>query len=172
MRKQVNMAFVLTFVFMTISVFPAFAAGPKIGIIDTQRVLRESRAAREAREAIARDLKEKQAVYQAKEQEIVKMQEDFNKQRDGLSEAAAKDRQEDLAKSLKELKRLKIDLEEELNRKHRELTEAILKELAEIISDFRDKKGYALIVERKNVVAIDPDIDITGEILKLYDRKK
>lgn len=146
-------------------------ASPKIGYIDTQRVLRESKAAQDARNAIVEDLKQKQAVYQAKEQEVLRMQQDYAKERDALSKEIAKDRQEILSKSIKELKRLKVDLEEELNKKHREMTETILREVAEIIKDFRSEKDYTLLFERKNIISADPDIDVTDEIIRIYDQK-
>jgi outer membrane protein len=148
------------------------AAGVKIGLIDTQRILQESKAAQSAREAIVQDLKEKQAVYQGKEREILNLRQEYAREKANLSTDEARDRQLELARSVKELRRLKADLEEELNRKNREWTAQILKDVAEIVSDFRSEEDYTFILEKKNVVTADPAIDVTDSIIRLYDRKK
>jgi Skp family chaperone for outer membrane proteins len=110
-------------------------ASAKVGIIDTQEVLRDSRAAKDARAILLEDLKEKSSL--------------FNKKQDEL--------------------RL---LEEELNRKNVELTQRILEEVGEIINEFRKKNKFSLILETKTVVSHDEGIDITKDIIKLYDARK
>jgi Skp family chaperone for outer membrane proteins len=82
------------------------------------------------------------------------------------------ERQLELARDLKELRRLKADLEEELNLKNRESTARILEEVAEVISEFRKEEGYTFILEKKSVVTADPAIDVTDDIIRLYDKKR
>ncbi len=148
------------------------AADLKIGLIDTQKILQESNAARKAREAIVKELKDKQAVYQGKERDVLAMQEALKRDRNTLSSEEAGKRQLDLSRSIKELGRLKTDLEEELNRKNRELTARILQEVSDVVEAFRSAEKYTLILEKSNVVTADPAVDVTPRIIQLYDQKK
>lgn len=171
---KTRMLWIMVFAVLVGSCFSSFvcAADVKVGMIDTQRILQESKAAQDAREAIVQDLKEKQAVYQGKEREILAMREAYAQQKADLSPEEAKDRQLELAKSVKELRRLKADLEEELNRKNREWTAQILKDVAKVVSDFRSEEDFTFILEKKNVVTADPAIDVTDRIIRLYDQNK
>jgi outer membrane protein len=148
------------------------AASLKIGLIDTQRILQDSKAAQRARDSIVQELKEKQAVYQGKEREVVSAREAYEREKANLSSEEARERQLELARDLKELRRLKADLEEELNLKNRESTARILEEVAEVISEFRKEEGYTFILEKKSVVTADPAIDVTDDIIRLYDKKR
>ncbi len=164
----------MAFAIPMVSCFPSSvcAADLKIGLIDTQQILQESNAARKAREAIVQELKDKQAVYQDKEREVLTMQEAFNRDRKDLPPDDARKRQLDLSRSIKELGRLKADLEEELNRRNRELTARILQEVAEVVEAFRSAEKYSFILEKSSVVTADPAVDVTARIIRLYDQKK
>jgi Skp family chaperone for outer membrane proteins len=63
-------------------------------------------------------------------------------------------------------------LEEELNKKNVELTQKILKEVGELVCEDFEKKNYSVILEKKSVVISDDDLDITDEIIRLYDMRK
>jgi outer membrane protein len=171
MRKHARLTTLFALLTVSFCSSFAFAADLKIGLIDTQRILQESKAAQEAREAIVQALKEKQAVYQGKEREILNMRQSYEQDQASFSPEEAKERQLDLARSLKELRRLKADLEEELNRKNRELTARILQEVAEVVTAFRADEDYTFILEKKGVVTADPAIDVTEEIIRLYDKR-
>lgn len=172
MRRHLPLTMLFAVLMVSCCTSSTFAASLKIGLIDTQRILQESKAAQQAREAIVQELKEKQAVYQGKEREILALRETYEQKKASLSPEEAKDRQLELARDLKELRRLKADLEEELNRKNREWTVQILKEVAEVVSDFRSEEDFTFILEKENVVTADPAIDVTDQIIRLYDRKK
>jgi Skp family chaperone for outer membrane proteins len=44
--------------------------------------------------------------------------------------------------------------------------------VGEIIRDFRKKEKFTFILEKKTVVAHDEGIDITTDVIKLYDARK
>ena len=150
----------------------ASAAATKIGIIDMQRLLKESKAAQDLRGVFLMDLENKRNVLQAKESQVRKMRDDLRQGAKGKSAEEIQEAQEQLQEEVKALRRLKADLQEELKKKDMELTQQLIKEVREIVEAYKKKKKFTLILQRKSVVAFDKSIDITGDIIKEFDKKK
>jgi len=169
-KKRLGLIFVLLFAFL----FGGFswADSAKIAIVDTQKVLQESKAAKEARTSLLADIKKKRALFQRKQEEARQLQKELSRQSKDASPDALQEKREKLAQEVKSLKRLKVDMEEDLRRKNMELTKKILREIREVVKDYRKKKKYTVILEKKTVIAADDSIDITEQIIKLYDKKK
>lgn len=145
------------------------AADIKIGLIDMEKIMRESKPAKDARAIILEDLKSKNALYNEKQEKVKALEEEVRKA--GTRDVQARKKGDELAKEVKELQRLKADLEEELNKKNAEFTQKILAEVAEILKAFQKDNKYNLILERKNVVLADDSVDITDKVIQLYDKK-
>lgn len=148
------------------------AAGVKIGIIDTQRIVAESKKAGAAREILVKELKEKQALFHKREGEVQALQEGLKEARGEGEAAEVKEKRDELARELKNLQRLKADLEEELNKRNRELTQELLREVAGVVGEYRKKHKFTVIFEKKSVVTFDEAVDITDEIIKRYDAER
>ncbi len=155
-------------------IFAAFAAGAakeasiKIGIIDTQKIIRDAKAAKDAGAALQKDLQAKRATFEAKSKDVQKTEENL-KNADKRTSAEIREK---LAKEVKELNRLKSDLEEEWKKKQTELRLRILGEISQIAQKFSKSEGYTLIMEKGYVVTFSDSIDITDKIIKLYDDQK
>ena len=144
----------------------------KLGIIDTARIMRESKAAKNAQAIFMKDREAKRDILAAKEKEVRLLDEEL-KSPDATSSPEERTAKNDkLAKEVKELSRLKSDLEEELKKKDVELTQKLIGELRGIVTTFYKKENYTLILEKNAVVASDDAIDITDKIIQLYDGQK
>jgi outer membrane protein len=148
------------------------AADVKIGIIDTQEVMKESKAAKKARTLLMDELNEKRSVFGRKQDEVRLLEEEIKIKGDGMTESQRREKNDQLGREVKNLQRLKTDLEEELNKKNVDLTQKILQEVSDVVKEFMKKEKYTLILEKKSVVSSDEAIDITDKILRLYDAKK
>jgi outer membrane protein len=148
------------------------AADVKIGIIDTQEVLKESKAAKKARNLLMDELNEKRSVFAKKQDEVRLLEEEIKIKGEGMTESQRREKNDQLGREVKNLQRLKTDLEEELNKKNVDLTQKILQEVSDVVKEFMKKEKYTLILEKKSVVSSDEAIDITDKIIRLYDAKK
>jgi outer membrane protein len=161
---------------------PAAAAPPKakgkaegdlkIGVVDMQKIMRESKAAKNAQLVFRKDLDAKRSVLTAKEKEIRVMEEELKSGTAKMTEEDRRHKAEKLAKEVRELKLTSGDMEEELKRKDRELTQKIVGEVMKVINAHVKKENYTLIFERSTVMAADEAVDITDAIIKLYDAGK
>ena len=148
---------------------PAMAAKAlNVGIIDTQKVLREAKAAKSANDTLQRDLDTKRATLSTKGKEVQRLDEEVKK-------ATGADRQEKankLAQLVKEYKRLDSDLGEDLKKKQQELTQKLINEIRQVVKTVADKDGYTLIMEKGSVVLSDDSFDITDKVIKQSDSQK
>lgn len=147
-------------------------AGIKLGVIDTARIMRDSKAAKSARAIFLKDLEAKRGILAAKEKEVRLLEEELKKPETKLSPGERNAKNDNLAKEVKELKRLGSDLEEELKKKDVELTRKLIGEIRGIVNAFNKKENYSLIMDKSAVVASDDAIDITDKIIHIYDAKE
>ena len=156
----------------SVYVASAHAADLKIGVIDTQRIMTESKAALEAQTIFAQELQEKDNIFLAKQQAVQALYDEINQKGTEMSQEVLTEKTEQLTKENKELNRMKNDLEEDLQNRDEELSTKLLREIAEVVLEFNEKEKYTLILEKSNVVASDDAIDITNQIIQLYDSMK
>jgi outer membrane protein len=148
---------------------PLNAADVKIGVIDTQRIMRESKAARNAMAVFSKDVEARRNTLNEKQKEIQTLQEEIKNKGKDMAESARKEKNEKISQEIKEFNRLKTDFEEELKKKDAELTQRLLKEIHEVVNEYRKKENYAIIHDKQTLVSYDEAIDITDKIIKLYD---
>jgi len=142
----------------------------KIGLVDFQRVLKESRAGREAAEV----LRTKQAERTT---ELGRLKKRIGALQGELENLALSATSRDVSEKRKELEMLLGEFKgadqkysrffEEINRRQ---TEKIRTELAEIIDRLGRKGGYLLIVEKKEVLYAPESMDMTSRLIGLYDK--
>jgi outer membrane protein len=148
----------------------AAAPGPvRIGIVDTQKIMRDSKAAKEARDSFLKERGAKQAIFAGQEKEVLKLQDELKNMDAKAPADARKAKAEKLGQEIKELKRLKDDIEEELKRKEVELTSKILRDVHRLVVDYRKKEGLTVVLQKSAVIDYDSAVDITDRIIKIYD---
>jgi outer membrane protein len=146
----------------------------KIGCIDFQKVLNESDAGKKAKSDLETLVKSKQTTIDEKGKTIEKMKADLEKQASVLSADAKKGKEEELEKLLREYQRLVQDSQTEVKKKELELTDAIIKDMRQIVDKIGEEGSYTLIMEKTGgmVLYATKDIDITETVIKRYNQSR
>lgn len=143
----------------------AAAAVVKIAVVDFDRLLNESVAAKaaeqkltEARKSLLKELQEKEKAISndaaALRKEKAKLKPEEFKEK-------AKAFEEELLKTRKELAKQKEDLDRSLA----VATGNLRKEVLKIVAEIADKEKYSLVLSSQNVVIAEKSMDITAEVL-------
>ena len=107
--------FALLFVISSAGAALADAVSAKIGFGDIAKIMRDSRAAQNARAVYQKDFESKKATLKAKGDRVSSLEKDLkNTKQDS---PALKEKREKLAQEFKEFKRLESDLNEQLKKK-------------------------------------------------------
>jgi outer membrane protein len=146
------------------------APGPvKIGIVDVQKILKESKAGKQSQALFMKDVEIKRAQLLLKDKEIQALDAELKNKDIKMSDEIRKQKTDKLAQDIKNFKSLDAGMAEELKKKDLELTQKILTEVREILQTFSKKERYTIILEKGAVVTSDDAIQITDQIIRLYD---
>ena len=142
----------------------------KIGVVDFQRVLKESRAGREAAEVLRTKQAERMTELGQLKTRIASLQASLESLELASTTRDMNEKRKELETLLGEFKaadqkysRLFADI-------NRRQTEKIRKELDGIIDSLGRKGGYLLIVEKKEVLYAPESMDMTDRLIGLYDK--
>ncbi len=142
----------------------ALAEDLKVGVVDTERVLRESVPAMNAEKKIekefsGRDLEIKKLVKQAKE-----LQAMLEKEGVVMSDAEHRNKERELTAMNVDLQRMQREFREDLNLRKNEELAIVLEHANKAIQAIADAENYDLILQE--VVYRNPKIDITDRVIK------
>jgi outer membrane protein len=119
---------------------PALAAKDvKIGVIDTQKILREAKAAKSAQAILQKDAEEKRTQLTAKEKEVQRLDGEVKK---AVSDKEKREKGAKLNQAAKEYKRLETDLNEDINKKLQELRQKLINDIRDVVKTFAKSKDY------------------------------
>lgn len=156
---------------MLIAAVPAVAANGKVGVIDLQKVLRTSAAGQAAKNEIATKAQAFQKTLEGRQNDLKKLNDEFEKQKMILSKEAIAEKERDLQQKVKDFQRFGKDAQEELQQQDLQATSRILDEVAKVVKDFGAKGGYDVIVEKSTTLYTADSIDLTDQVVKAYDKQ-
>ena len=168
--KKITIALVTLLLFAV----PAFAA-TKIATVDLQKALNLSKAGAAAKAEIAAQAKELETEFKIKQGEFLKLKGELEKQAALLSDNAKEEKIKEYQKSATELQQFKQNAQRQLQQEDGKRTQAILKELSELLKKFGKDGGYTLIIERSEggvIYSADNVDDLTDKLIKAYDESK
>lgn len=149
----------------------AFGASLKIGVVDFQRVLRESKAGKAARAEIEQKGHSMEAEIKTKgeglENEKKKLEAEALVMTKEVKEQKARDFRMKVNDFAELQKSYAMDFKNFETQKIREIQKAV----AEVVEQIAKKGKYTMIVERSRVLYYQESIDVTDEVIKMYDKQ-
>ncbi len=154
---------------MTVS---SFAADLKIGYVDLQKAVQNTKAGKEARSSLEKEFKSKEADLKKKEAQLKKMTEDFEKKAALLSEDAKRKQETEIQKEMLKFRQTVSQSQQDISVKERKMTQPILEQMAKTIETVAKKEGYTMILEKReqNILWADSSIDVTDSIVKEFEK--
>jgi len=145
----------------------------KIGVVDINSVMGRSTAMIKIRAVIDEENQKFQKTIEAEQTELRAAEEDLNNKRSVLDE-------EEFNRRLKAFENRVIVLQQKVQRQRQgfdvaleEANDQIRQLLLKIISEIATEEGYALVMQKQNVVLFETEIDMSPEALsRLNERTK
>jgi len=158
------------FIFLSGSL--TFAANNKVGFINLQRLVNESKMGKSAREDILKLRRQKERAVTVQQNKINRLRDELNTKAASMSASEKQDKVEALKKLYKDFQRMVADAKEDISREDRELVALILKKADGVLKKIAKKKKYSIILKDPNAIGyLDPDVDITDLVLKELNKK-
>lgn len=174
LRWLAGFVMVVGLLFASMPAFAQQAAAPKLGYVDLQKALNEIEEGKKIKAQLEKDFKTKQAQLDKKQQEVVKLKEQFEAQAAMLSEDARRQKGAEFQQKMYELQQLYVSLQGELANKEGEATKKIFEKMRKIIEGIGKEQGYTMIFERteSSVLYAKDGMDLTKELVKRYNAGK
>lgn len=144
----------------------------KIGVVDFQRVIRESRLGKNATALFMSELEARRAAVVAKERDVRFLEEELRNPDPKWSAEVRKEKRERHEREIRDFRRLQSDTEEDMKKKEVEATQAVIAEIREVVRTLQKSDGFTLLLDRGIVLANDEAIDVTSRVITLYDATK
>lgn len=142
----------------------------KIGVVNPERILRESAAAEQAHATLQKEFSQREAALETASKVLKADVEKYQKGREKMSETQRAITERKLADQERTLQRRNREMREDLNRRRNEELQAILMRSNEIIRDIAKAEKFDLIVQE--AVYVNPEIDITDRVIEALAKRK
>lgn len=147
-----------------LSVSLAQATEFKVGVVDTERVLRESVPAVKAEKKIEKEFSARDAEIKTLAKQAKDLQAVLEKENSKLSDADHRNKERELTGINVNLQRLQREFREDLNLRKNEELAAVLDKANKAIQQIANTEKYDLILQE--AVYRNPKIDITDKVIK------
>ena len=161
----------LKWIIICLFIFQVNVSADSVHYIDFKYILNQSDAGKKAQAALKnklekgiKSLKEKESLVQEEEKKIIK-------QKKVLSAEEYKKNVNDLRKKVSSLKKERNNLLDGVAKQRSKARSELLKNLNPILADYMKEKQIRMVVDKKNILLADENLDITNEIMSLLNKK-
>ncbi len=170
-RKIVSMLILAMASLLLLQAVSVRATEIRIGVVNTEKILRESILAIKAQKKIEQEFKLRDSQIKELSSKIKRLQQQLEQQSDnqvaGSSDRRAKERE--LASLSRQHQREQQQMREDLSLRQNEEYGRILDQINQTIDKLASDQGYDLILQLQDSVYRSVRIDITDQIMSLLD---
>ncbi|MBY0578659.1 MAG: OmpH family outer membrane protein [Burkholderiales bacterium] len=142
----------------------------KIGIVNTERVMRESAPAIEAQKKIEKEFASRDLNLQKMAKQAKDLQAQLDKEGMALLETDRAAKERDLANLSRDFQRMQREFREDLNLRKNEELAAVIEKANKAIIGIAQSEKYDLILQE--AVYRSPKIDITDKVIRALANEK
>jgi len=146
----------------------------KIGVVDAQKILDDTKAGKKAKGDMEEFVKSRQKIIDIDESEIKQLQDDLTRQTAVLSPDARREKEDALQRKVVEYQKRAGELNKEVQSKKKEVLDNFNKDLEGIVKKVAERGGYVMILDRNaegGVLLYAKDsLDLTGEVVKEFEK--
>ncbi|NBW82804.1 OmpH family outer membrane protein [bacterium] len=147
----------------------------RVALIDFQVAILQTEEGKQAKAKIEKEVDSRKKELLTQQQELKKLEDDFEAKRSVLSEDEKASRTRDMQAKFMAFQRSQVSLDQEVRQKEMQETQKIFQKLSALVSEYAKKHNYDLVFERGAGAVVypaqDPNSDITNEIVSLYNQR-
>ncbi len=150
---------------------PASIASPVVAVVDVQRILQESLAAKSVQKQIDVQRSKFQAETEKEENALRKAEEDLSKAHDSLSSDAYGEREQQLRQRTLTIERHFESRRKVLDQAFADAKNAISAALLDIVQTAAHERGANIVLLKQQILWANPALDVTDEVLSRLNKK-
>ena len=146
-------------------------AEKQIAFIDIDLIMNQSEFGKRSYKKIDDDFIRENEKLLKIEKNLVSKEQEILKQKNVLSEEQLNKKIGDLKKEFNDFQRKKRSMNEKFNKMRLDKTNQMVQSLNNILSKYADENNISLIIQKKFIVIAKSGLDITSEILKIFNKE-
>ena len=160
--------FVVTFLLL---IYTHVLAEQKVAYMDMKFVLNNSKAGKSAQDYLQKSFKENQKIFIDREEALKNEESDLLKQKTILTKEEYQKKSDDLRKKVIDYQSQRKASLEKITTQRSEARQKLLEKLDPIMKTYIDENGISLVVDKKNILMGNTDLDITNIIIKKLNKE-
>jgi len=146
----------------------------KVGLIDIQRCLEESKEGQKVLGLLKKKKDVLQRQLDTKQKKLLELGKELEKQSMMLTMNAQEDKRRIIERKTRELEYFFKDLNEDMRKAREKEKKRMLKELGKVIEKIGSEENFTLIIEKRagGVLYWADSIDITEKVIRAYEQMK
>lgn len=148
----------------------AFAQDLKIGLVNLDRILRESNSAKVAQTRLEQEFSKREKDLQALAAQLKSASEKFEREAPTIPESQRVSRQRQLVDQDRELQRKQREFQEDLGLRKNEELQQVIERANRVIKQVAEAEKFDLIIQE--AVYVSPKLDITDKVLNGLNNAK
>jgi len=158
--------------FMLLFTASALAAGPKIGVVNMQKIITKSEPGQNAMTQLQEKFKGAKEKMDKQKQAIQTLREDLQKQSMVLSQEAKEDKEMDFKRKVRDFQDMYKGYQRKFKMEEQKLSEPVLKLIVDVITTYGKKQAYTTITDAQasGLIYADEKVDLTDTIIVEVNR--
>ena len=165
-----NIMKIITIVLYVSAASFVYAGDFRIGVVDTERILRESAPAVQAEKRIEKEFETRDLEMKKISKQVKEIQSYFEKEGMTLLDAEHRSKERELANLNVSLQRMQREFREDLNLRKNEELALVLSRANKAIKAIAENEKYDLVLQE--AIYRNPKIDITDKVLQFLSDEK
>ena len=166
MPKVLGISLIIFFSLINVSI-----AEKKIAFIDIDKIINESEFGKKSYKKIDNDFKNENEKLSKIEKSLVLKEQEILKQKNVLSEDELNSKILDLKKEINNFQKNRRLINEKFNKMRVDKTNEMVQSLNVILSKYADENDISLVIQKKFIVIAKSGLDITNEIMKMFNKE-
>tara|TARA_B100000989_G_scaffold4562_1_gene3184 strand:+ start:203 stop:727 length:525 start_codon:yes stop_codon:yes gene_type:complete len=146
-------------------------ASTNIAYLDVQFIIDNSNLGKFYRSEIEKLQNKNNSAVILKESEIKKKEDEFKKQKNLLNQNEIKKKIDEINSMVKQYQILRNDISKKLTNEKKKFSKEILLILNPLLTKYVESNNINLVIEKKNVLVGVKSLDITNNILEIFNEK-
>jgi outer membrane protein len=142
----------------------------RIGFVNTERILRDSNAAKAAQQKLEQEFSRRDKELQETAARLKGMSEKLDRDASVLADTDRVRRQREIAELDKDFQRKQREFREDLNQRRNEELAAVIERANRVIKQLAEQEKYDIVLQEAVFAA--PRIDITDKVLRALNSAK
>jgi outer membrane protein len=147
----------------------AHAADSKIAVIDLARAIFETEDGLRAQANLKRNQAKLQGDLEAKQRDIMRDRDAYEKEKPKLSREKQEKREADLQQRILEFQQMQMDAQRDMQQQQSTLMLPIQQTMIGVVRRIAAQDGYEMVLEKSAVPYMRADLEITDRAIQMYN---